>query len=120
MCSLRRGGAFSFPQTAAHTGGADQLDDPVVGHLLGAVENGHPAVHHIKGQMFGAANRRAEHLVQDRHLFGTIQPVDAKTAAIRVYIAYRPDIAAHCVAAGPAACTTLTVIVTMCVFVVVV
>ena len=70
--------------------------------------------------MLDAANFRPQHIVQDRHLFGTIKPVDAETAAIRVYIAHRPDIAAHRVAAGPAACTILTVIVTMCVFVVIV
>ena len=81
MGRLVRFGAFSIPHLRAHPSRPDDLDDLIVAERFGAFEDGHAPVDHIEGQMLAAADFRPDDLVQDRDLFRTIQPVNAKTAS---------------------------------------
>lgn len=67
-----------IPRLRAHAGRCDQLRDLVVWYPLGAIEDGHSPVDNVECQVFGSAHFRPDNPVQDRHLFGAIEPGDLK------------------------------------------
>ena len=72
-----------IPWLGAHAGRCDQLRDFVVWYPLGAIEDGHSPVDHVECQVFGSAHFRPDNPVQDRHLFGAIEPGDLKAPSAR-------------------------------------
>ena len=76
MRGLIRGGVAGVPGPGTHARACDQPDDPVVRNGFRSIENGHAPVDHVEGQMLLPADCRPDDLVQDRDLFGAIQPAD--------------------------------------------
>ena len=109
---------FGIPGLGGHAGACDQFCNFAVRYTLGAVENSHPSIDHVERKMFGPADLRADHLVQDCYLLGAIEAGHLKTAPARWRGGRRNGVAARsgAPAAAAAACLGIfgvIVVVTM-------
>ena len=72
---------FGVPRFGAHAGACDQLRDFVVRQLPGTVEDRHPSVDDVEGNMHGTANLRPHDPVEDRHFLGAVQTGDLEMSS---------------------------------------